>query len=336
MVKDPRPHKPGSSDPDEALDLLRALARSQAPRQPSPQPSRQSPHPAPHAQPPEPAPGGEKLDALRELAEKLDFQLRGPTDGGPAADAPPYHGAPETPSDLADDARSGGRVSLVPRFGAQQKVFVLIALAVLAIAAVGGVMRGRTPPASAPAPAPAAPTQPAPAPAVPPAQIVPPTQVVPPVDQGAAPAAAPADIGAITKAMSDCDTAAAQDPQSLHFLVLPLLPARGEQEWRAVALQIIGNSYFLLSAKEAIDALRDGRLVMRPGRYTFSVLDAGSGATYSWNSATGLARLSKRDAGAVKSLKLGFDFSDTQAGAQWSAEFKRDPGACYWVMVLVR
>jgi hypothetical protein len=38
----------------------------------------------------------------------------------------------------------------------------------------------------------------------------------------------------------------------------------------------------------------------------------------------------------VKSLKLGFDFSATQAGAQWSSEFRRDPGTCYWVSVLVR
>jgi len=38
----------------------------------------------------------------------------------------------------------------------------------------------------------------------------------------------------------------------------------------------------------------------------------------------------------MKALKLGFDFSAAQAGAQWSSEFRRDPGTCYWVSVLVK
>jgi hypothetical protein len=137
--------------------------------------------------------------------------------------------------------------------------------------------------------------------------------------------------------MSDCDTAAAQDPDSLYFLVLPLVPTnRSDHDWRAIALQTVGNAYLLLSAKDALDGLRDRRLVLRPDRYTFSVLDSVSGATYSWTSATGISRLARRDSGAVKTLKLGFDFTPTQAGAQWSAEFKRDRGTCYWVTVLVR
>src|SRR5579862_6557707 len=70
MVKDPRPHKPGSSEPDEALDLLRALARSRAP------------DPSPHETDPAQS-EDEKFESLRALAERLDFQLRGSPSGAP-------------------------------------------------------------------------------------------------------------------------------------------------------------------------------------------------------------------------------------------------------------
>jgi len=82
--------------------------------------------------------------------------------------------------------------------------------------------------------------------------------------------------------------------------------------------------------------LREGKLALRPDRYTFAVLDPDSGASFLWNSATGVSRLSRPVPDAVKTLKLGFDFSPAQSGPQWSNEFKRDFGACYWVSALVR
>src|SRR4051812_31036129 len=67
MVNDPRPPKLGSSEPDDALDLLRALARSRESDPARPDRGRASP---------EPDHGGEKLDALRVLAAKLHRQLK--------------------------------------------------------------------------------------------------------------------------------------------------------------------------------------------------------------------------------------------------------------------
>src|SRR5712671_4302929 len=67
MAKDPRPPKPGSSEPDDALDLLRALARSRESDPARADRGRASP---------EPDHGDEKLDALRVLAAKLDRQLK--------------------------------------------------------------------------------------------------------------------------------------------------------------------------------------------------------------------------------------------------------------------
>ena len=290
MVKDPRPPKPGSSEPDDALDLLRALARSRESDPSRPDRGRESP---------EPEHGGEKLDALRVLAAKLDRQLK----------------STEPDAEPRSTLRAPRRATL----GRRQIAIAVAAVAVLALAALGLLFWGMksrevasvsgTEQSGAPATA----NVPARAPA------------------------APADIPAITKAMSDCDAAAASDPDSLYFLVLPMRPADpADRSWNALALQTVGSSYLLLSAKDALDGLRNNRLTLRPDRYTFSALDTESGQTYSWTSATGMSRLSRRESGATKSLKVGFDFSEQQAGAQWSAEFKRERGICYWLSALIR
>jgi hypothetical protein len=281
MVKDPRPPKPGSSEPDDALDLLRALARN---REGDPSP---------------PEHGGEKLDALRVLAAKLDRQLK-----STEPDAEP---------------RSTLRAPRRGTLGRRQIAIVVAAVAVLA--ALGLLFWGLKSREVASVPG----TEQSGAPAT--ANVRP----------GARAPAVPTDIPAITKAMSDCDAAAASDPDSLYFLVLPMRPADpADRSWNALALQTVGSSYLLLSAKDALDGLRNNRLTLRPDRYTFSALDTESGQTYSWTSATGMSRLSRRDSGATQRLKLGFDFSEQQAGAQWSAEFKRERGICYWLSALTR
>jgi hypothetical protein len=352
MAKDPRPPQPGSSDPDDALDLLRALARARAPSQPAPA--------APSA-PPSPAAGDEKMDALRALAEKLDLQLRGaqpaaappgppqqrtpgpPSELPPSSFSPPPHQPVEEVEELPPGPAWHERLretarrewaaltaalppahALVPRFGRTQYAFIGIAVGVLVIAAIGGVIGVRKPPGPSSQPSadivpPLAPTTPA-APAGPSVQATPST-----------------DLAAITKAMSDCDAEAIKLPDQLHFLVLPMLPSKGaENDWRNLALQEVGNTFLLLSAKDALDGLRDGKLAVRDGRYTFYVLDSATGQSYSWTSATRISRLSRPAPKEVKSLKLGFDFSAAQSGAQWSSEFRRDPGTCYWVSVLVK
>ncbi len=287
MVKDPRPPKPGSSKPDDALDLLRALAHNRESDPSRPDRGQASP---------EPEHGGEKLDALRVLAAKLDRQLK-----STEPDAKP---------------RSTLRAPRRATLGRRQIAIVVAAVAVLALMALGLLFWGLKSREVA---------------------------SVSGTEQSGTPAAtnvrpaAPADIPAITKAMSDCDAAAARDPDSLYFLVLPMRSADpADRSWSALALQTVGSSYLLLSAKDALDGLRNNRLTLRPDRYTFSALDTEGGQTYSWTSATGMSRLSRRESGATKTLKVGFDFSEQQAGAQWSAEFKRERGICYWLSALIR
>ena len=186
----------------------------------------------------------------------------------------------------------------MPRFGRTRIVFIGISVGVLLIAALGGIVGVRKPYVVAPVPA--------------------------------------SELAVITKEMDDCDAAATKEPGSLYFYLLPLLPAKEDDgKWRS--LSEVGDSFLLLSGKDALDSLREGRLTVRPGRYTFAVRDTAGGQTYSWTSATGATRLSRPVPADMKMLKLGFDFSAGQTGTTtWSNEFKRDPGTCYWVSVLVR
>ncbi len=329
MVKLPRSHE--RSEPDEALDLLRALARQQ----------RESDHaddPAQTEAPPPPESEADKMEALRALAQKLDHQLRTPAP--PAAEAPPPRPAPRgaalsafwkrlmaRATALASASASATRRHLSRLHGywlhaqwlhrREVRLAALGAMALVAGAALGLLIWHLAFPEQTAVLAPAPTATPTPR----------------------APREAPvkADIAAISKAMSDCDAAAAQDQGALYFLILPMVPAGGtERTWAAQALQTVGNSFILLSSKDALEGLANNTLMLRPGRYTFAIVDSESGASYSWTSATGLARLTKREAGATKMLKLGFDFSEAQTGAQWTSDFQRERGACYWVSALVR
>ena len=325
MAKDPRPPPPGSSEPDEALELLRALARSRG------------------SAPESPGARDDKLDALRELTAKLDLQLRGKPSGAPPPGPPPSaashpvpQGIDETPARPAARARlrhAFGREwralvaalpeagTLVPRFDRAQIVFIGIAVGVLLIAALGGVVGPRKPVApSDQVVMPAAPTT---TPSAPGGSLAPFTPAT--------------DLASIKKEMTDCDNEATKDVNVLHFLVLPLLAAKGaENNWTSAALSEVGDTFQLLSAQDALDGLRDGKLTVRPGRYTFAVRDTVGDKTFSWTSATAVSRLSRPVSTDVKLLNLGFDFSPGQTGTAWSKEFKRDPGTCYWVMVLAR
>ena len=93
MVKDPRPHKPGSREPDEVLDLLRALARSKAPR------------PSPPRLPP--GGGEEKLTSSRRLPR-----------GSTLSRARPPRVRPATPATTCARCRATRR-SAYPRHAAR-------------------------------------------------------------------------------------------------------------------------------------------------------------------------------------------------------------------------
>lgn len=304
MVKDPRSPPPRPSAPDETVELLRALARHRAAARPG------APAPASSA----PDEEIEKFDSLRALAHRLDVQLRAPgrqRAGGQDLGVPRRaHGRGGLRQQWREFiAALPPRAGLVPHLQRERLIFVIVSLAVLVAASVGSVI------------------------APPWHRVAGPAQVVPPV--APAESAPPVDLAGISKAMTDCDARASQNPDSLAFLVVPVVRATiGTRDWRAGALQAVGNAYLLLNAQDALDGLRDGSLALRPGRYTFSVLDPSTGVTYSWTSATGISRLERPNSAALKTLQIGFDFSKQQTGPQWSREFERKSASCLWVAVL--
>jgi hypothetical protein len=160
-------------------------------------------------------------------------------------------------------------------------------------------------------------------------QIVaaPTTPVVTPTPQ------ASSDLPAVKQAMSDCDRDAAKDLDAIYFLVIPIKPLQGTIE----ALAQRGdrfNTFALLPSKVTLDGLQDNSLALQSRRYVFSAVDAGTGNTHNFDAADGMSRFVWRDNSRILKFKLGFEASGLGAGPQWSAEFARERGACYWVSVL--
>jgi hypothetical protein len=150
-----------------------------------------------------------------------------------------------------------------------------------------------------------------------------------------APEASSADV--LAKAMEECDSEAAKNPETLNFLVIPMTPgAKAGPQWSSLTLQQAGDSYLLLSSKDALGGLRDGSLVPYGGQYAFSIVEPATGTRHSWPATTGPTKFAEPDAGSLSSIKLGFAFGDVNSDPKLSSEFLRQKGNCYWVSVLVR
>jgi hypothetical protein len=306
-MNDPRsPGRRGAAS-DDPVALLRALAQSKRKG------------PAQSDGPPPESAEAEKLEELRALADKLGRQLQS-SEGAPTRGSAAWRGWLAAAG--AGWKRFGARLPPLPAWTRHRRRTRLAAagLGVLVLVGLGALSWGLLR-----APEPAA------------EQIVKPSTPASPGLVTSFDKPPTVDVATIEKAMAACDAEAAKDPDSLFFMVLPMVAAdKADQRWASLALQNGANAFLLLSANDALDGLRSSTLLFRPGRYTFAVLDVATGATYSWTSATGLSRLAKKNAGAIPTIRLGFDFSEAQAGTQWGNEFKRERGTCYWVSALVR
>jgi hypothetical protein len=146
-----------------------------------------------------------------------------------------------------------------------------------------------------------------------------------------------ADLPTIEKAMAACDDEAARQPDSLYFLILPVLsPIRNYQPWVAASVGEIGTSVILLRSKDALDGLRDGSLTLYRGAYTFSIIDATTEAPQNWTPATGVAQFAKLDAAQIAGFRVRFGFADFVGDTPSNFRFPRQKGVCYWVSALLR
>lgn len=153
--------------------------------------------------------------------------------------------------------------------------------------------------------------------------------VVAPAPQG------PPDFLAVQQAMNDCDSDAAKDLNSIYFLVIPIKPLQDTYE----ALAQSGDrfsSFALLPSKVTLDGLQNNSLALQAKRYVYSAIDAGTGKTQKFDAVDGLSRFVWHDNSTVFKFKVGFEAAGLGTGPQWSAEFPRERGACYWVSVLFK
>jgi hypothetical protein len=143
------------------------------------------------------------------------------------------------------------------------------------------------------------------------------------------------DLVWLTNAMTECDTQARVDLDTLYFLVLPLASiAKDDAQWREKSIIDIGNA-ILLRGDDALQGLRSGALRIYSGQYDFRVLDVTSNVTYKWKTATGVTKVSAPDASAITQFKLQFQTPGAAGDAQWGDPFNRQAGTCYWVNAIV-
>jgi hypothetical protein len=160
-------------------------------------------------------------------------------------------------------------------------------------------------------------------------------EVSPPAAAPAKPAAAPAaDAPAVAQtvqtAMAECDQEAEKNPDALHFLVTPIMPAGDAFRLSAEAREEY-DSYSLVTAKAMLEGLQDGSLALNARPFRFAIIDSATGQTQTWSAATGMSKFTHKDAAAFSKFRVGFDIPDK--GPQWSNEYPRRAGVCYWVNV---
>jgi hypothetical protein len=160
------------------------------------------------------------------------------------------------------------------------------------------------------------------------------TETGAPADEQIA-AGATADLGWLETAMSGCDDEAKADPETLHFLVTPLVPANGGTEpWRAKSISDAGNG-IVLRSNDTLDGLKSGALRIYPADYAFSIFDPSDGELHRWQPSVGVTKFSTAEAGPIVTFKVQFRTSRSGAEADWGSSFNRLRGSCYWVNAIL-
>jgi hypothetical protein len=143
------------------------------------------------------------------------------------------------------------------------------------------------------------------------------------------------DFDWLKTAMDDCDMQAADSPNELHFLVVPLAARLADMaQWRVKSINGIGNGV-LISSQMAFDGLASGSLRISARDYVFRVRDETANATLQWRRSRGVARLSNPDANSINFFRIQFLSGDQTDESQWGSSFTRQKGACYWVNAIL-
>lgn len=133
----------------------------------------------------------------------------------------------------------------------------------------------------------------------------------------------------IQQAMARCDAEAAQDPNSQYFLLTPVLPMNFESATLLLPPGEPHKSFFLIPSQLVLGGLEDGSLELSSRPYAFSLRNSQTGEIQNWRPANGPAQFKLPNAASLSRFQIGLGFAD--AGVEWTGEYDRPTGACYWV-----
>ena len=141
----------------------------------------------------------------------------------------------------------------------------------------------------------------------------------------------------IERAIAECEAEAARNPETLYFMVIPVVPTDADfQAWAPKANGMAGASVILLGLKNTLDNLRAGSLRLDRRAFEFAILDPATSNTYKWRPAAGVHKYAIRKAKLITSFKPGFEMP-LGSEPQWTdgSAIPRQAGTCYWTGALI-
>jgi hypothetical protein len=144
------------------------------------------------------------------------------------------------------------------------------------------------------------------------------------------------DYGWIVKEMAECDVAAKQALDKMHFLIVPVtttgmtLPG-----WTPRPIGKVGTSAALLTSSDAMIGLRNRMLALYQKPLTFAISDPATKAVFKWKPSVGVTSLTTPDTGS-SSLTLGFEIPDLAKEIEWGPTINLSQGTCYWINPIIR
>jgi hypothetical protein len=148
-------------------------------------------------------------------------------------------------------------------------------------------------------------------------------------------ASGPQDYAWLAGAMTDCDAEAQKAPDTLHFLVVPMLSAASDDAfWKSHSLNDIGNAT-LLRQRDTLDGLAEQSLVIATDQYEFAVRDEKTSAIYKWAPSVGVKKFLVAGGVQVQEFKVQFKTQQRKNDTEWGAPFVHNKGTCYWVNAII-
>ena len=155
-----------------------------------------------------------------------------------------------------------------------------------------------------------------------------------PMTPAPAPAGQADDFAWLSTAMKECDAKAAQEPDVLHFLIVPLASdSKFAEDWRTVSLNTIGNAV-VLPGTDTLNGLQRRTLTIAPGEYAFSIRIENTQAVRRWDASTGVKWISTPGAGAIALFRIQFKPRDKGRDDAWGNAIAHQRGNCYWINAL--